>query len=110
MFLNEKRGGMIKGSTCADGWKQRNGSQGKDKTPPKTGAGFFSIISAINMHEIRHVAVVDIPGALLTTYMDEKVIMVLRGRPTELMAKTEPSIYQKIVTIEKGWTVLQYTR
>ena len=84
--------------------------KGRIKHPQKLALEFFSIISAINMHEIRHVAVVNIPGALLTTYMDEKVIMVLRGRPTELMAKTEPSIYQKIVTIEKGWTVLQYTR
>ena len=50
--------------------------------------------------------VVDISGSLLTVDMDKEVTMVLRGRISELMVKTEPSIYRNLVTIENGQMVL----
>ena len=49
---------------------------------------------------------VNIPESFLTIYMDDYVIMVLRGRMAELMEKTETSIHQKFVTIENIKTVL----
>ena len=51
-------------------------------------------------------AIVDILGCLLTLYMDEEVIMVLRRRLLELMLKTDPSIYRNSATIENGWIVI----
>ena len=64
------------------------------------------ITSDINAHKRRDVAVVNIPGTLPAAYMDEDVIMVLQGRLSELMKNTEPSIYQKFITIENGQTFL----
>ena len=64
------------------------------------------ITSVIDTHKSRDVAVVDIPGAFLTAYMYEYLIMVIQGRLVEPMVKTEPSIYQKFVTIENVWTFL----
>ena len=50
--------------------------------------------------------VVDISGSLLTVDMYKEVTMVLRGRLSELMVKTEPSIYRNLVTIENRQMVL----
>ena len=50
------------------------------------------ITSAIDAHERRNVKVVEIPGDLLTTYMDKDVIMVLQGRLAELMVNTKAII------------------
>ena len=60
----------------------------------------------IDVHKKKDVAVVDIPGAFLTTDMDKGIIMLLLGRLAELKVNTEPSIYQKFFMIENGWTVL----
>ena len=50
--------------------------------------------------------VVDISGSFLTVDMDKEFTMVLRRRLSELMVKTEPSIYWNLVTIENGQMVL----
>ena len=64
------------------------------------------IISCIDKSEESDVAVVDIPGSLLTSDTDEIVHMMLRGRLSELTAQLYPSIYQKYVRVENGKTVL----
>ena len=58
------------------------------------------------MHKRKDVDVIDMTEALLTTYMDEDVIMVTQGILAELIVKTKPSIYRKFITIENGQTVL----
>ena len=50
--------------------------------------------------------VVDISGSLITVDMDKEFTMVLCGRLSELMVKTEPSIYRDLVTIDNGQMVL----
>ena len=64
------------------------------------------ITSAIGVHKRRDVDVIDTTGELLTTHMDEDVIMVTQGKLAELMVKTKPRIYRKFITIENGQTVL----
>jgi hypothetical protein len=58
------------------------------------------ITSIIEAYEGREVSVVDIQGAYLSADMDEEVIMLLRGRLAELMAKTAPNIYRKYITVD----------
>ena len=60
----------------------------------------------IDAHERRDMAVVDISGEFLTVDMGEEVIMVLWVSLSELMAKTEPSIYRNLKTIENGQMVM----
>jgi hypothetical protein len=45
------------------------------------------------------VAVVDVPGALLSADVDEEVITTIRGRLAELMVKTAPKICRKYITL-----------
>ena len=50
------------------------------------------ITSAIKAHEEINVATINIPGAYLHTNNDEYLIMLLRGRLTELMAMVDPKL------------------
>jgi hypothetical protein len=56
------------------------------------------------------VVVVDIPGAYLSADMDEKVIMLLRGRLAELMVKTAPNVYRKYTTVDKNNQPVLYVK
>jgi hypothetical protein len=100
MFLKEKRGGTIKGRTCAGGRKQRETAEPGAATSPTVSLESVLITSTIEAYEGREVAVVDIPGAYLSADMDEEVIMLLRGRLAELMVKTAPNIYRKYITMD----------
>ena len=60
------------------------------------------LTATINAKEGRDVATVDIPDAFITTRIDneeDKVIMRLRRRLTELMAATAPELYKQYITI-----------
>jgi hypothetical protein len=99
MFLKEKRDGSIKGRACADGRKQREGSKNSDATSPTVALESVLITATIDAFEKREVAIVDVPGAYITAYMDEEVFMCLRGRLAELMVKTAPEIYRKYIYV-----------
>jgi hypothetical protein len=101
MFLKDKCDGTIKGGTCADGWKQRETAEPGAETSPTVSLESVLITSTIEAFEGREVAMVDIPGAYLSAGMDEEVIMLLRGRLAELMAKTAPNIYPKYITVDE---------
>ena len=106
MLIQEKHKGAIKGRAWADDWKQGYGSQNKDTAPPTVELELILITSAIDVHKRRDVAVVEIPGALLTTDINKDIIMVLKGILAEIMVKTKPIIYWIFVMIENKQTVL----
>jgi hypothetical protein len=106
-FLKEKRDRTIKGRTCADGRKQRETAEHDATTSPTVSLESVLITSTIEAYEGREVSVVDIPGAYLSSDMDEEVIILLCGRLAELMVKTAPNIYRKYITVdEKNQPVL----
>ena len=49
---------------------------------------------------------IDIPGAFLHATNDDYVVMRMNGTLAELMAKTDPKLYRKYLTDEKGKKVL----
>jgi hypothetical protein len=100
MFLKEKRDETIKGRTCADGRKQRDRIEPGAATSPAVSLESVLITSTIEAFEGREFAVVDIPGAYLSTDMDEEVIILIRGRLAELVVKTAPNIYRKYITVD----------
>jgi hypothetical protein len=99
MFLKEKWDGTITGRACADGRKQREGSNKYDATSPTVSLEAVLITSTIDAFEGRDVAIVDVPGAFLTDDMYEEVLMCLRGKIAEIMVKTAPELYRKYVYI-----------
>ena len=69
------------------------------------------VTSAIEAKEGRDVAIIDIPGVYLHTYIDkwgnEKIIMLFKGKLAELMVMVDPKLYRKYVTYDsKGNTML----
>jgi hypothetical protein len=110
MFLKEKRDGTIKVRACADGRKQQEKADPGAATYPTVTLESVLITSTIKAFENREVAVIDIPGAYLSANMDEKVIMLLRGRLAELMVKTAPNIYRKYITVDSNTQPVLYVK
>ena len=64
------------------------------------------VTNAIDVKENREVVTIDIPGAFLHATNDNYVVMRMNGRLAELMAKTDPTLYRKYLTDEKGKKVI----
>jgi hypothetical protein len=64
------------------------------------------VTAAIDAKENREVVTIDIPGAFLHATNDDYVVMRMNGTLAELMAKTDPKLYRKYLTDEKGKKVL----
>ena len=101
-FLTEKRNGDIKGRKVADGRKQRTfkGYKKSDGTSPTVSTDGLLITDAIDVHEVKDVAIIDIPGAFLQAKNDEFVVMLLQGKLAEMMVKIDPSLYRKYILLE----------
>ena len=65
---------------------------------------FISV--TIDAKEGRDVVTVDIPGAFMQTDMEGLVHVKLEGPMAELLAKVDPDLYMKYITIEKGKAVI----
>ena len=104
MFLTQKRDGRVKSRHCADGRKQHDYIKKEDAASPTVALESILIMAAIDAHEGRGVAVIDIPGAFLHAEQDDKnVIMKLTGKLAELMVAVDPKLYRKhIIYNTKG--------
>ena len=74
MLIEQKTSGKIKGRNCAIGSKQRT-YEGYDKkagSSPTVSTDGLIITTAIDAHEERDIATVDVRGAFLWTLNDEK--------------------------------------
>ena len=79
IFLKEKASGEIKSRTCINGAPQRAYINKEDAASPTVTTDGVFITGAINAHENRDVATMDLPGAFLNTLTDELVFMRLKG-------------------------------
>jgi hypothetical protein len=106
----KKRDGTLNGQTCDDGRKQREAARSGDATSPTVSLESVLITAAIDAFEGRDEAVFNVPGAFLSTGMDEEVIMTLHGRVAELMAKTAPDIYWTYITMDSNNKSVLYVK
>jgi hypothetical protein len=90
IFLVEKRSGEVKARGCANGSKQRSYIKKEDAASPTVSTDSIFITAAIEAHEQRDVALVDIPGAYLHAETDENVMMCFKGVLAELLVKIDP--------------------
>jgi hypothetical protein len=110
MFLKEKKDGSVKGRSCADGRKQRDSDVPMDATSPTVELELVLINATTDAFEGRNFAIIDVPGAFLSANMDKEVIMTIRGRLAELMAKAAPNIYIKYITIDANNQPILYVK
>ncbi len=106
IFLKEKRDGKIKARSCANGSVQREHVAKEEAAAPTVALESVFVTATIDAKEKREVVTIDIPGAFLHADNDDYVIMKMNGSLEELMVKTDPKIYHKYVTIEKGRQVV----
>ena len=75
---------------CANGSTRRSRYEKGEATSPTVSTNAVLITSAIDAHEGKVVAVIDLSVAFLHAEMDDVVYMVMRGGVAELMAETAP--------------------
>ncbi len=107
IFLTEKRDARIKARACANGSKQRLWMSKEDASSPTVSQEAVMLTAAIEAHENREVAIVDIPNAFIQTdHKGEKVHMKIRGKLAEILVSVAPKCHEPFVTQEGGHTVL----
>ena len=78
----------------------------EEAASPTVALELVFMTAAIDARENREVVTIDIPGTLLHATNDDYVVMRMNGTLAELMAKTDPKLYRKYLTDEKGKKVL----
>ena len=73
-----------------DGRKQRKVSKKSEATYPTVATEAVLINAVIYATEERYVAIVDAPGELLTSDMDEEVLLVLDNHLAKFMESVDP--------------------
>jgi hypothetical protein len=106
IFLKEKQNGDVKAQSCANGSVQRNYIAKEEAASPTVGPESVFATAAIDAEENREVVTIDISWAFLHTTNKDYVVMWMNGRLAKLMVKTDPKLYQKYLTAEKGKKVL----
>ena len=103
-LIKEKRGGDIKGRTCADDSKQRQYLKA-DKTValPTVSMEALYLTFLIAAYEDRKVASFDIPGAFLQGEMteDKSLLLKFKGDFVDMMCDVNPE-HKKNVIFENG--------
>ena len=103
-LVKEKRSGIIKGRTVADGRGQRDYINREDATSPTVSVEGLLISVAIDAKEHRNVATADIVGAYLHADMDDEdtVNMVYEGDMVDYMVAANPEKYGPYVHVTEG--------
>jgi hypothetical protein len=106
MFPKENRNGDVKAQSCANGSVQRNHIAKEEAALPTVGLESVFATAAIDAKENREVVTINIPGAFLHATNKNYVVMRMNGTLAKVMTKTDPKLYQKYLTDEKGKKVL----
>ena len=110
MSVKKRRDRKKKGRACTDGRKQGDLYAKEDASSPTVSIEAVLLTSVIDVLENRDVAVTDIPGAYLTTDIDEEVHIILEGKLAERMVLTAPEIYRTYVTTRKNGKPTLYVK
>ena len=104
-LIKEKRDGVLKGRTCADGRIQRSLYDKAATSSPTLSSDALMLTILIDAHEGRDVATADITGAYLNADMDDFVVMKFEGREVDILCQLNPTHKQHVV-MENGNPVL----
>ena len=104
-LFKEKRNGIVKGRTCADGRSQRNLYDKSQTASPTVSTDALMLSIIVEAYERRDIGTADVVGAYLRAFMDDYVIMKFVGASVKLLCQINPK-YQKHVVKENGVDVL----
>ena len=100
MFIAKKRNGDIKARKLKDGSKQRtyDGYDKSDGLSPTVSTDSIFLIGMVYAREKRTIEILDIANAFLHAENNEKILMLLCGKLSEMMVQVDPIMYRKYVT------------
>ena len=112
LFITEKRNGDIKARKVSDDSKHRtyNRYDKADGSSPTVTTESIFFTGVVDAREGRAVAVLDAANAFLHAQNDERFLMLLRGKISEMMVRIYPSMYRKYVTHSKNGVPMLYVR
>ena len=112
VFITERTDGRVKNSNCAIDSKQHNfdGCDKADGSSPTVSIDGLIVTTAVDAHEERDVATLDIPSAFLRAVNDEHIIMLLEGKIVELLVQLQPELYRKCVITGKNGEPMLYVK
>jgi len=108
-LIKEKRCGMIKGRTCADGRSQRKYIPEEEASSPTVTTEALLLALIIDAKEGRDVATADVPGAFLQVDIDDDVYVVVDGALVDLLIQSNPK-YAAFVHMTKDGRKLVYLK
>ncbi len=104
-LIKEKRSGLLKGRTVADGRKQRSLHTKEETTSPTVSTDALMLSTMIDAYEERDVATADVAGAYLHADQDDFTLIKLEGASVDIMCDVCEE-YKEFVTYENGKKVL----
>ncbi len=104
-LIKEKRSGVLKGRTCADGSVQRTMYMKEETASPTVSTDALMLSLMIDAFEHRDVATADVVGAYLNAEMLDFVLLRLVGDTVDIMCRVNPR-YSSFVVMEGGKKVL----
>ena len=110
MVLTKKRDDIIKGRSCTDGHGQRGKFEKEEAEYPTVATKSIFITSAIDAHERRDVATIDILGTFIHADSDEHIIMVFKGNLALLMYHVDKKLYRKYIIFDKRGKHVLYVK
>jgi Reverse transcriptase (RNA-dependent DNA polymerase) len=104
-LIKEKRSGVLKGRTVADGRAQRFLYEKSETASPTIATDALMLSIIIDAYEGRDVATADIAGAYLKAYMKDFVVMKFTGDTVRILCDMNPN-HKRFVTTEHGQPTL----
>jgi hypothetical protein len=104
-IIKEKRNGILKGRTVADGRKQRAWYHKHETTSPTISNDSLMAILTVSAAEKRKIAMWDVEGAYLLAEQDDFVLVKFTGSSVDVLCQVDEE-YKSFVTIEKGKKVI----
>ena len=112
LFITDKRNGDIKARKVVEGSKQRTyyGYEKSDVSSPTVKTDNMFLTGLIDAHEGKVVAILDIANAFLQAHKNDRVIILLWGKLSEMMVRIDPCLYCKYVTYSAKGVPMLYVR
>ena len=112
LFITENRNGDIKARKVPNGSKQPtyDGYEKADGSSPTVTTEIIFFTGVVEARGGRAVAVLDVANSFLHAHNDERFLMLLRGKLSEMMARIDPSMYREYVTYSNNGVPMLYVR
>ena len=104
-LIKEKRNGVLKGRTVADGRKQRQWYTRNQVTSPTMSNDSLMALLTVSAAERRKIISWDVEGAYLLADQDDFVVVKFTGESVDVLCDVD-SGYKEYVSFEKGKKVL----